>query len=205
MATEIIFIRHGETDWNRTGRYQGQRDIELSETGHKQAQKLAAGLNIGRPAAIYSSDLQRARQTAGYLSAKYQLPIKSSSLLREINFGQWEGMAYRDIIADWPEEAQNLTASPERLKIPGGESLLEVQQRANEIISQICNEYPNDVVIVVTHGAFIKIAIATVLQMSLNGIWRFDTKNTSITKIKYYQESNFQQLLLLNDTHHLSN
>ena len=88
--TKIIFIRHGQTEWNITGRYQGQSDVPLSELGVEQAKKLAAAFPVQGLTAIYSSNLSRAMTTAQCVADRFGLTVQPRAELREINFGDWE-------------------------------------------------------------------------------------------------------------------
>jgi broad specificity phosphatase PhoE len=99
----FCLVRHGQTDWNLEGRYQGQSDVPLNQTGRAEAQSLAGRLKGKSFAAIYTSDLQRARETAEIMAEVLTLPVTLEPLLREINQGEWEGQFVEAIKARFAE------------------------------------------------------------------------------------------------------
>ena len=100
--TKLIIVRHGQTLWNLERKYQGHSDIALTDTGLKQAQAVAERLAEEAVAAVYASDLSRAYKTAGYIAAKHNLTVHTVPELREIKFGDWEGLTYEEISVRWP-------------------------------------------------------------------------------------------------------
>ena len=120
--TKIIFVRHGQTEWNVLGRYQGQTDVALSPLGIEQAEKLAAHFPVDKIEAVYSSDLARAMKTASCVADRFGLTVEPRPELRELNFGDWEGLTYDEIVAKWPDALQNFFQHPDVLEIPHGES-----------------------------------------------------------------------------------
>jgi broad specificity phosphatase PhoE len=114
--TRLLLVRHGETDWNTTGRFQGQADPPLNANGRAQAASLAAQLAQTRIGAIYSSDLQRARDTAEIVARKLGMTVRVDRRLREINQGEWDGMLTTDIIARYPVEWAAREWIPENAK-----------------------------------------------------------------------------------------
>jgi broad specificity phosphatase PhoE len=157
--TEIWILRHGQTDWNVEGRYQGQADRPLNAVGLAQAEAAAAQLQGKCFAAIYSSDLQRARVTAEIIAGQLGLPVQVDRRLREVNQGEWEGMLTADIQQRYAEEwaerrADRLHAAP-----PGGESLAQVAARVLEGLYAIAQRHPEQRILIVSHG----LALAVVL------------------------------------------
>jgi len=165
--TELWLIRHGQTDWNLKGRYQGQADEPLNATGLAQAQILAASLARRSFRALYSSDLLRAYQTARIIADKLDLEVQVDTRLREINQGQWQGRTVDEI-----REAYNMARlpgsgriDPAEARAPGGESVLEVSRRVAQAASDIARRHPTGAVLVVAHG----LALAT-LYCQASGI-----------------------------------
>jgi broad specificity phosphatase PhoE len=135
-VTELILVRHGETDWNAEGRLQGHTDRPLSDYGREQARRLADDLADEEFDAIYASDLARARETAEIVAERLGLPVTLEPDLREKNWGTWEGLT-----------------STERLEIElVGESTEEHQRRMLAALGRIAAQHPNGRVLVVTHG-----------------------------------------------------
>ena len=126
----LILVRHGQTEWNASGRYQGQSNVALSKMGREQAMYLANRFPVDQLDAIYTSNLDRARDTAECVGRKFGVSVRPEPAFRELSFGDWEGLSYREISAQWPEEAEKLFTAPEELKIPHGETFQELQNRA---------------------------------------------------------------------------
>lgn len=177
--TTLYLIRHGETPWNVVGRYQGQLDPPLNEKGRHQAGAAAAELVPLDFAAIYSSDLARARQTAEALAKQTGLPIRLDPRLREINQGEWEGVLIGDIRARWPAEIQGWENDPWHHHPPGGETLQQLRDRVYAVIDEIAANHPGVKVAVFSH----KLPIA-LLKIRYKGcpaaqIWSLLPKNAA--------------------------
>lgn len=200
--TKLIIIRHGQTEWNLSGRYQGQSDIKLTDIGIKQAQCLAENFPVSKIDIIFSSDLQRAAITAKMISDHFNCPVIKDSAFREISFGQWEGHTYNEIIEQWPEALNYFFTSPDRLNIPLGETFPEVQDRAMGKISEIMNVYPDKTVVIVSHGAIIRTILSACLHTPLKYLWSFQQDNTAVNIINY-ADNNFY-IETLNNTSHLA-
>lgn len=157
--TQLCLVRHGQTDWNLEGRYQGQSDVPLNETGLAQAHVLAQKLQGQSFAAVYTSDLGRARETAEIIAASLQLPVTLEPRLREINQGEWEGQLVEIIKAHYAELWQHRADDPARVRPPGGETIEEVAARVHAALDDIVLLYPNDSVLIASHG----LALATVI------------------------------------------
>jgi probable phosphoglycerate mutase len=157
--TQLCLIRHGQTDWNIQGRYQGQSNVPLNEPGRIQAHELAIQLQAHPFAAIYSSDLARAQETADIIGAAVQVTIQIDVRLREINQGAWEGQHVDVIKTRFAELWQQRIADPASVRPPGGETVSEVAQRMYSALDEIAGLYPNGSVLIVSHG----LSLATVL------------------------------------------
>ena len=142
--TEILFVRHGETDWNVERRVQGHSDRPLNANGEAQAQALAAGLRGGRLDAVYASDLTRARDTAAAVAEVHGLDVELLPALREKNFGSWEGLLDTEIRERFPQANGG----------PWGdaESSEEVAERVLSALHEIAVRHPGGRVLVVSHG-----------------------------------------------------
>jgi len=157
--TELILIRHGQTDWNLERRYQGQADIPLNSTGIRQAFALAEKLHRTPLKAVYTSDLQRAHQTARILADDHSLEPASDARLREIHHGEWEGLVHQDILDRHADSFRRFQQHPAGSAAPGGETAALVQQRMLEAVQDILTAWPAGPVAIVSHG----LALATVL------------------------------------------
>lgn len=142
MATTIVLVRHGETDWNRERRWQGHADRPLNETGRAQARELAEALADEPFDAVYSSDLLRAHETARIVAERKGLDVTAVPDLRETRFGSWEGLTDDDVAHRFPGLGR-----PE-----DAESREEMATRVLEAIRRIAETHPDQRVLVVTHG-----------------------------------------------------
>lgn len=201
--TKIILVRHGETMWNKELRYQGHRDIPLSETGRLQAYKLNDRLAGEKIAAFYASDLSRALETARIVAQSHGSEVQPVPELRETNFGFWEGMTYNEIVKTYPEAMQKWRENPLVNRIPGGETLQEVADRSMAGISRIIAHHPDQTVMVAAHGGIIRVVVGSVLGLDLRSYWKFKQDNVAVNIIEFY--SNDRAIIcLLNDTGHLT-
>lgn len=162
--TRIYLVRHGATEWNLTGRAQGQADIELNATGREQARRLVAELSDAQVTAIYSSDLKRALDTAAPIAAALGLEVEVDPAFREIDQGDWEGRTPDEIEVRWPDLWGPARHYSQR---PGGESPDEVRGRALEGLVRIARRHPGENVIVVSHGGTIRWLSAAALGYDL--------------------------------------
>jgi len=191
--THLCLIRHGQTDWNLEGRYQGQSDVPLNETGLAQAGSLITKLNGHSFNAIYSSDLKRARQTAEPIAKLLGLDVQIEPRLREINQGEWEGVLVDEIKARYAELWSQRTVDPASVRPPGGETVGEVAERVYAALDDIARLFPNGQLLIVSHGLSIATAICcdkgipvgqayTVIPDNVQPVWmnwKFDEKFAS--------------------------
>ena len=198
---KLLLIRHGQTDWNLLGKYQGQTDIALSGEGIRQADLLAQNFPVDTLDIIYTSDLQRAFMTAERLAEKFSAPLYADKALRELNFGAWEGLTYQEIAERWPQEVKNLFGAPEKLQIPEGETFLMLQRRAMDKINEIRAENEGKNVAVVAHGAISKAILTALLHIPLHYVWMLRQDNTAVNILRFDDE--FVSVELLNGISHL--
>ena len=169
--TRLILIRHGETDWNTTGRWQGQTDVPLNERGRQQARQLVADLAGMQIDAIYSSDLGRARDTAAPLSQAAGLPVIVDARLREIHQGEWQGQLFGEIEARYAEALRSRREDPLNLAPPGGETVAQVQERVLDCLKDILRHHPHDTVALVSHGFVLGLLRAHLLGEPVGMAW----------------------------------
>jgi broad specificity phosphatase PhoE len=155
----LCLIRHGQTDWNLEGRYHGQSDVPLNQNGRAQARLLAQQLLGQSFAAIFTSDLQRARETAEIIAAVIDLPIILEPRLREIDQGEWEGKLVEEIKTRYTRLWQKRIVDPINVRPPGGETVGEVTKRVYAALDDIAQLYPENQILISSHG----FALATVI------------------------------------------
>lgn len=202
---KIYFVRHGETYWNRLGKYQGLSDIELNEKGLEQAKCCAKALENVKFKKIITSDLKRAFMTAEYIMTYHdEAEFIVDKRVREINFGDWEGKTYNEISTLWPGMIEAMYDNAATVNIPGGESFGDVQARAFASLKEhIATTADGENILIVCHGGTIRTLICAVLNIDLKHAWNFRQGNTAISILEYYGEGNFNTLALLNDTKHI--
>lgn len=197
----LLLTRHGQTDWNIAGRYQGQSDILLNQTGYKQAETLAKRLSLESINAIYSSDLSRAFDTAQAVAKFHPLEIQTDSRWRELSFGDWEGMDYKQMSAHSPELFEKWMQDSANISTPNGESLKQLADRVKSAFDEIKNKHKDQTVLVVSHSGALQALLATLLGIDLNRYWQFKISQASLSDLKIYDDG--VVLNLLNDTNHL--
>ena len=206
--SRIILVRHGETDWNKEGRFQGQIDIPLNETGKNQAQKASNFLKSIDFNKAYSSSMSRPLETAKIiLGKKSNLSILKIDELSEISHGLWEGKLEKEIKTTWPEMLDKWHQEPENVIMPEGESIEDVSKRSLNAWQNICkNQNKNDITLVVAHDAVNKTLICNLLGLSYSQIWTIKQGNGGITVIDIFDNPDKDNVLsALNITTHLGN
>ena len=185
----LWLVRHGATIWNAGGRFCGASDIPLSPQGEAQASWLNQQLSSAKIAAISSSDLLRARQTAERI-ARQQVPIQFTALWRELAFGHWEGLTYAEITA-LPANDLRFFSDALHFAPPGGESLLELSQRVQQALALIiadasariaAHESPGDIVLV-SHGGPLRVLLCLLLHVPLEYQWQFQLAPGSLSAL----------------------
>jgi alpha-ribazole phosphatase len=178
--TRLLLVRHGETDWNQEGRWQGQADVPLNQNGLDQANRTADLLEDQPIAAIYTSDLQRARRTAEILAEKKHIPVKIDPRLREIHQGIWQGMLVSDIEQKFEQEFKDRRKDPLMVAAPGGENALQVRERVLSALEDIQAAYPTETVAIISHGFALAVARAHFLGVPIEQVWELVPKNGEI-------------------------
>ena len=199
--TRIFLIRHGETEWNRQNRLQGNSNIHLSSEGYHQAITLADHPPFQHVDAIYSSDLSRAMETAGIIAERFNLGVNLMPALRETNFGDWEGREISELIAESPKEFGKFFTAPERCHPPHGETFLECQARALIGIREIIANHENQNVVAVSHGAAIRLILGAALDMPIHKMWAIAQFNMALNILRV-DDGDFT-VELMNSTEHL--
>jgi probable phosphoglycerate mutase len=162
-VTTLLLVRHGETDWNRDGRWQGHSDTHLNEVGREQAARVAGELD--GVDAVYTSDLARARETADIVAARLGLPVRLDERLRERSFGAWEGKTGPEIEVEFRDAHARWLAG----EGPGAEDaevFADFAARVQGFLADVLARHPDETVLVVAHGGSIRVihALATGLD-----------------------------------------
>jgi broad specificity phosphatase PhoE len=193
-------VRHGETEWNAQGRYQGQSDVPLSAVGWGQAERVAHRLTREKVEAIYASDLKRAWETAEIIGNEIGVEIVPEPRLRELNFGVFEGLTFDEAQARYPAMAAAWLGDPNRPP-EGGESLAEFTGRIASLLADLKTRHDGGTVLLVAHGGPLGELLRLSFGLPPDGRWYFEMANASLSEIALFEG----QVLLkrLNDTCHL--
>ena len=198
-----LLVRHAETPWNRAGRIQGHTDIPLSENGLQQAQALREHLSRWQIQAAYASDLTRTMQTAEAALAGRGISPTPTPELREFAYGQWEGMTYKEVEAQYPEEYAEMLKRVEDFAPPGGgESLRDMMARIGGFVSRTKQAHSDDDTILVTgHGGSLRALLTCLMGLAPHTSWQFMLTPASLSIVDCYPGVGV--LRLLNDTSHI--
>ncbi|MEB3202290.1 MAG: histidine phosphatase family protein [Synechococcus sp.] len=205
-GARLLLVRHGETDWNREGRFQGQIDIPLNGTGRRQAEaagRFLAPVTINR---AYTSCMARPRQTAeAILAAHPGVPLTSSTGLVEIGHGLWEGRLESDIAAGWPALLADWKRAPHTVQMPEGETLQDVWERSLTTWQRIAASLAsNETALVVAHDAVNKTILCGLLGLGAADIWTIKQGNGGVSVIDYPEGASGRPVVAaLNLTQHL--
>ncbi len=162
--TSLILCRHGRTDWNDLGRYQGQTDVPLNEEGWEQARQVAMTLQAERIDAVYTSDLRRASDTAQEIARVRGLVACEDPRLREIDQGRWEGLTVEQIRERDADLHARWVAEPLAVTLPEGESIADVRERALAAVGDIIERHAGGSICLVTHKV-----VMTIVRCELTG------------------------------------
>jgi 2,3-bisphosphoglycerate-dependent phosphoglycerate mutase len=186
--TELLFIRHGETDWNRQHRFQGQIDVPLNATGQRQAARLAARLADDRHDLLLASDLQRALQTAAPLAAAWGLQAEPLPALREQGFGVFEGLNAATVQADHAELWRHWLAHDADFALPGGgESARQFSARVMAAVQALAAEHAGRRLAVVTHGGVLDMLWRHAHRLPLDGQRECAIPNTGLNRLRWLE------------------
>ncbi len=202
---KFVIIRHGYSVYNKEKRFTGQGDIDLDSVGYEQAQDTAKyvveNFNINK---IYSSDLKRAVDTATPIANVIGLPINKLKELRELDVGEWEGLAFEQVKERYPKEFEHFKTDVGTAYCVGGESYADLVKRSDEIMRKLARENDGKTVLISTHGGFIRCLRSAWSNIPLGEIKNIPhVANASVTVVEFDGEkANF---ILIGHDEHLKN
>ena len=182
--TEIILVRHGETDWNVAEVFRGRIDVELNETGLKQAELLAGYLSSVRIDAVYSSPLKRALRTAEVIADRKKLEVNIAPGLVDFDFGNWQGLSHQEVINKYKALYGEWVDHPERVRMLAGESLGDVMERAMAVVDDVMGQHSGSVVLV-SHRVVNKVLICALLGLDNSHFWNIRQDTCGLTSFTY--------------------
>jgi broad specificity phosphatase PhoE len=175
-ATRVVLCRHGEPDESAQGRFCGAIDVGLSAAGEAEADALGAGLVAETPAAVYTSPARRALETAARIGPILGLEPIVESRLREIDFGEVDGLRYDEVAAGRPELWDEWLVAPTRVHFPGGECYADLRDRVLQAMSAVTNRHARRTTVLVTHAGVIRALIAAWLLLPDEAVFRIDQR-----------------------------
>ena len=187
VPTELIFVRHGESNFNRERRWQGQsQDALLSDLGWRQAACVADALEHAGAAVLFSSDLTRAMQTSVAIAAKTHLPIYPDARLREIDTGRWTNRLSDEVQVEEPDRVRAWNDAPFTTQLPEGEGLTEAQARILAFLAEAIPPYAGRTVIISLHGSILQTVMAAASGIPLRDLWlKTPAANGAIVRIDW--------------------
>jgi probable phosphoglycerate mutase len=200
-ATELVLVRHGETEMNRELRFQGQVNVGLNAIGLVQARRLAMRLAGEKADAVYVSDLLRARQTAEPIAGELALQPVADSGLREQDFGRVDGMRVDDIKREHPQAWAGWLRFEQDFAMPEGESTRAFHTRVIEAVQRVVAAHPRRTVVVVTHGGVLDMIYRTARSLGLDGPRQSEIPNAGLNRIRVIDGA--FEILSWADTRHL--
>ncbi len=202
MITRLFLVRHGATTSSSEDRFAGSTDVELSDEGRHQAERLSARLANDRVAAAYCSPMKRTIETASIVARPHALVLSLRDGLREIGHGRWEGLTRREVEARYPEEYAAWEADPFTFAPLGGESGVSVMARVLPVIRDIVVEHANQNVLIVSHKATLRLLISSLLGFDARGYRDRLDQAPACLNIVDFKDAVRARLMLYNDTSH---
>jgi broad specificity phosphatase PhoE len=194
-------VRHGVTEYNTTRKFCGVTDIDMSQDGYQQIEKIRDRLATQKIDAVLCSDLKRARISAEIITAGRNLEIKAVPELREMDYGLAEAMTWEQISQNYPEVTECMINRDPQLNFPEGESFAELSTRIKKIAGVLLNYPPEQTILVVGHSGPLGVLICALLEIGMEVWWRLRIDNASLSIVNTYPR--FAILNLLNDVSHL--
>lgn len=186
---KFILVRHGETQWNTTGKFGGHSDVPLNHNGIQQARDAGEKLKDTCFDQAYCSDLSRAVDTAAAILQHHDVEAKYTPTIREMYFGKWEGLTYKEILDQYPEQSSEWVKDFTNIACLEGESMQMFYDRIAEAFDAIKeNTREGETVLVVAHSGVIRSILTKELLGSIDGYWKFKIDNASISILEYDKE-----------------
>jgi len=199
--SRLLLVRHGITEFNSARRFAGHSDIELSDMGYRQVERLRDRLADEQIDAVYSSDLKRALVTAQVVSSGHNLDIVTCPELRELNYGEAEGLTFDEIGELYPEVAESVTSFSPQLSFPDGESLGEFIERVTKFLDRLDRHTPSQTMLIVSHNGPVRMLICRLLGIDMWHWKQIRIDNASLSIIETRPDR--VVISLLNDISHL--
>ena len=182
--TTILLIRHGDTDWNVEEVFRGHVDVELNDIGIKQVQLLSRYLESVSIGVVYSSPLKRALKTARMIAASHHITVKTARELIDFDYGEWQGMSHTSVKGKYRVLYDEWLNNPHLVKMPKGESLEDVRDRATSLVERIIAQHEGSIALV-SHRVIHKVIICALLGLDNSHFWNIKLDTCGITTFVY--------------------
>ena len=179
---ELILVRHGETDWNASEIFRGRSDVALNDIGLQQAVLLGEYLGNEKIDLVYSSPLQRAVKTAEAVAGCQGLEVNTVQNLTDFDFGEWQGLSHQEVRQRYPDLYRDWLDTPEQVRIPGGESLHDVTNRAMPLVEDAVMRCGEGRLVMVSHRVVNKVLICALLGLENSFFWKIRLDTCGITR-----------------------
>ena len=187
---KLVLVRHGETEWNKLGRFQGHSDISLNSRGIAQARETAGAVVAWKHSAVYSSTLRRTMQVAEEISQLSGMPVVGVDGFKELSLGDLEGATGQEMLVDWSEIYSTWVEDPAAVSMPNGESLRDLEDRTwNSLVELEQAHTQDEALIIVSHNFAIRAMVGKVLGMTLSNFHRLSLSLSSICVIESDQRA----------------
>ena len=186
-ACRIYLIRHGETANASEICFNGHFDVDLSEEGKNQSKQIANAFKDLPIKAVYSSDLKRAQIGAKCVADKHKLKHIPCIELRELAFGDWEGLSIAEINLNYPGKLKERLKNIKLFRVEGGESFYQLRDRVIPKFNKIVSSHPSDSIVILCHGGVIRTILAYILGISIKNLFRINQPYASVNIIQYYE------------------
>ncbi len=193
---EVMLIRHMETKWNEEQRYIGRTDMPLSALGRDNGKKLSKYLAGERISKVFASSMKRAKETAAFIAPKSE--IESLEGLREIDFGDWEGLTHAEIMESFETAMNSWIIDPAKEPIPGGEDWSNFENRVISEFDRITRTTSEGTIAIVTHAGPIKIILGNILDVASNRYWQIFQNKGAINSVRI--DGDRKWIVTVNDT-----
>jgi broad specificity phosphatase PhoE len=197
----LLLVRHAESNLNRQKKLQGQKDPPLSPYGRKEAERLARRFRELKFAAVYSSPLKRAYQTAEIIVAGRKCKITCQDALKEWGLGKWEGKTLAEVRKNYGDSFRRWVRKPSSVSVPGGEPFKDFVARVKRTIEAIRKKHTAGNVLVVCHGGVISTYVTMIMNLTPDDVWCLTVGNASLTMVEFGPR--VRRLVTFNDTGHL--
>ena len=203
MANTFYIVRHGQTNWNILGKTQGHGNSDLTPKGENQALELSKAIKEYPINYIYSSDLGRAVQTAEIIGSTIGVDVIQTPSLREMGFGDWEGLLIEEIKKDHAKTYETWRNQPHLVNIPNGETLHIIKERTDNFIKGLNEKYDNKHILLVSHSVTVRVMLLSFLNSGVENIYRIKQDNTALNIVEYRDYG--PVVIKMNDTSHMKN